>query len=63
MFLPDASSFAEPVIDLTGLMGRRQTTDLHLVNLAAGHGPAFATLDARIVSALSNADAKWVKSI
>jgi toxin-antitoxin system PIN domain toxin len=51
-FLPDDSSLADPRIDLTGLMGHRQVTDLHLVNLAASHGAVLATFDSRLRSAL-----------
>ncbi|MGV7591807.1 TA system VapC family ribonuclease toxin, partial [Mycobacterium kansasii] len=36
-FVPDDSSLAEPSIDLVGLAGNKQVTDLHLVNLVAQH--------------------------
>jgi toxin-antitoxin system PIN domain toxin len=59
-FMPDDSSLSEPMIDLTGLTGHRQVTDLHLVNLAARHGAVLATLDARITATLAGPDARWV---
>lgn len=59
-FLPDDSSLAEPAIGLHGLVGFRQVTDLHLVNLAARHEARFVTFDARIASALLPADASRV---
>jgi len=57
-FLPDDTSLADSGIDLAGLQGHRQLTDLHLVQLAARHGAVLATLDARLVAALAPAD--WV---
>lgn len=47
-FLDDTTSFAVPRIDMRVLMGRRQVTDLHLVNLAATHGKKLATFDASL---------------
>ncbi|WP_276310095.1 TA system VapC family ribonuclease toxin [Nocardioides speluncae] len=55
-FLPDASTLAEPDIDLAGLVGHKQVTDLHLVNLAAGSGAVLATFDRRIQECLAPAD-------
>jgi toxin-antitoxin system PIN domain toxin len=60
IFLPDSSSLDEALIDLTGLMGHRQVTDLHLVNLAARNQAVLATLDAGIKAALSPKDAELV---
>ncbi|MDR0593985.1 MAG: PIN domain-containing protein [Bifidobacteriaceae bacterium] len=62
-FLPDGTSLADPAINLTGLMGHRQVTDLHLVNLAARNGAVLATFDARIEAALSESDAALVHVI
>ncbi len=53
---PDDASFADSVIDLSVLMGRRQVTDLHLVDLAARRGGHVVTFDARLRSALVPAD-------
>jgi len=55
-FLPDDASLAAPLIDLAGLQGHRQVTDLHLVNVAARHDAALATFDARIRRSLGPAD-------
>ena len=55
-FLADDSSLTDPQIDLTALTGHRQVTDYHLVNLAAIHGCALATFDARLEASLAPAD-------
>lgn len=47
-FLADDASLADPTISLVGLVGYRQITDLHLVNLAAAHNARLVTLDAKI---------------
>lgn len=49
----DDSSLVEPVIDVIGLSGHKQVTDLHLVNLAAKHGLVLVTFDARLATALT----------
>lgn len=59
-FIADDSSLADPAIDLAGLVGHRQVTDLHLVNLAARHKLTLATFDAKIGRALVAADAAHV---
>lgn len=59
-FLDDHGSLADPLIDTRVLMGRRQVTDLHLVNLAAMHGVRLATFDAALKASLIPADQKWV---
>lgn len=59
-FLTDSLSLAEPVIDTRVLMGPRQVTDLHLVNLAAWHSTKLATFDAGLRSSLVPADQDWV---
>jgi toxin-antitoxin system PIN domain toxin len=55
-FLPDDASLAESRIDLVGLVGFRQVTDLHLVNLAAMHSARLVTFDSKISSALAPDD-------
>jgi toxin-antitoxin system PIN domain toxin len=55
-FLADDTSLADPAIDLIGLRGHRQVTDLHLVNLAARNGAVLATFDGAIASALVGDD-------
>lgn len=60
VFLPDASTLAEPVVGVVGLVGFRQVTDLHLVNLAAANSASFVTFDTRIRPVLLPADQKHV---
>lgn len=56
VFLPDDSSLAEPAIDLIAMIGHRQVTDLHLVNLAARAGARLATFDTAIRASLIGSD-------
>lgn len=51
-FLVDSVSLAESHIDTRVLMGRRQVSELHLVELAASHGVRLATFDASLKTAL-----------
>jgi len=60
-YLPDSATLALPQIDLRVLMGRRQVTDLQLVNLAAAHDTRLATFDAGIRSGLVPEDRRWVQ--
>ena len=62
-FLPDDTSLADPVIDLVGLVGHRQVTDFHLVNLAASHHMVLATFDRAIPEILVPADQHWVELV
>lgn len=55
-FWPDDASFGRPRLDLARLASRRQVTDVHLANLAAGRSGVLATLDASVVDALEPAD-------
>nr|WP_281496972.1 TA system VapC family ribonuclease toxin [Ornithinimicrobium sp. F0845] len=55
-FLDDSTSLADPLVDTAVLMGHRQVTDLHLVNLVARHGGVLATFDAAIPSWLAPRD-------
>lgn len=59
-FVSDSVSLATPSIDTRVLMGRRQVTDLHLVNLAAASHTTLATFDAALRSSLVPADQRWV---
>lgn len=59
-FVPDSFSLAAPVIDTRVLMGRRQVTDLQLVNLAAAAGMPLATFDAALRAGLMPDDQRWV---
>ncbi|MEE4024097.1 TA system VapC family ribonuclease toxin [Gordonia sp. PKS22-38] len=60
VFLPDDSSLGGADIDLSGLVGFRQVTDLHLVNLAARHSARLVTFDAKIAPVLASADQRLV---
>lgn len=55
-FLPETCSLDDPAIDMRVLMGRRQVTDLHLVNLAGSHHTTLATFDAGVKTSLVPAD-------
>lgn len=59
-FWPDDSSLASPAIDLRSLLGHKQITDYHLVNLAAQHGGVLATLDGKIERSLTRGDRRHV---
>jgi len=59
-FLSDSASLAAPVIDTRVLMGRRQVTDLQLVNLAAANQRRLATFDGELRSSLVPEDRRWV---
>lgn len=60
IFLEDRSSLVNPQIDTRVLMGRKQVTDLQLVNLAAEHGVQLATFDAELRGSLMPDDQHWV---
>lgn len=55
-FLADDTTLAAPVVRTAVLVGHRQVTDLHLVNLAAQHGARLATFDRALLSWLDPAD-------
>lgn len=55
-FIPDSSSLAEPVIDLSWLAGPSQVTDFHLLNLAAANDVQLATFDGSLGRAIAPAD-------
>lgn len=62
-FLVDDSSLAQAEIDLTGLVGHRQVTDLHLVNLAAKHSAVLVTFDRSLHQMLVPPDRAHVQVI
>lgn len=62
-FLPDDCSLGDPAIDLVGLVGFRQVTDLHLVNLAARHSARLVTFDAKIGPTLAPGDQHLVRTL
>ncbi len=59
-FLADSVSLAAPFVDTRVLMGRRQVTDLQLVNLAAANNTRLATFDATLRASLVPEDQGWV---
>lgn len=63
VFLPDGSSLAAPDITVTALVGTKQVTDFHLVNLARWTGGVLATFDTRISESLAEADRPLVEVI
>ncbi|MDL9948009.1 PIN domain-containing protein [Gordonia sp. ABSL11-1] len=62
-FLADDSSLADAAIDLAGLVGFRQVTDLHLVNLAARSGARLVTFDTKIEPVLGPSDRRLVLTL
>ena len=62
-FLADDSSLAAPHIDVAALVGHRQVTDYHLVNLVARKGAQLATFDSRLVASLAPEDRRHVTII
>jgi len=56
MFCPDDSSLANAAIDLISLVGPKQVTDLHLVNLAVIHHGRLVTFDTKIRPTLVSDD-------
>lgn len=62
-YLPDDSSLGDPAIDLSGLVGHRQVTDFHLVNLAAQHSARLVTFDAKLSRALTPRDGVHVRTL
>jgi len=63
VFWDDPSSLAAPRIDTTGLVGHRQVTDFHLVNLAAINNGVLATFDRALPKALTPPDRQHVELI
>lgn len=59
-FLADSVSLGAPFVDTRVLMGRRQVTDLQLVNLAAANYTRLATFDATLRASLEPEDQGWV---
>ncbi|CAN5565949.1 type II toxin-antitoxin system VapC family toxin [soil metagenome] len=60
VFLADSSSLVNAAIDLVGLAGHRQSTDVHLVNLAASVEGVLITFDRRITGSLAVRDQRHV---
>ena len=62
-FLADDSSLAASHIVVAALVGHRQVTDYHLVNLVARKGAQLATFDSRLVASLAPEDRRHVTII
>lgn len=60
-FVPDDASLSAPQIDVSVLVGAKQVTDFHLVELAAGVGARLTSFDARLRDALAPADRHHVR--
>lgn len=60
-FLADSNSLVTPAIDTRVLMGRRQVTDLQLVNLAALNETKLVTFDASLKASLVPEDQRLVE--
>lgn len=52
---PDDASFADTALDLRPLMGRRQVTDMHLLDVATRHHGVLVTFDEGIARTVSPA--------
>lgn len=62
-FLTDDATFGDPRIELTGLVGHRQVSNLHLVDLAARHDAVLVTFDRALPAAVVAADRSAVRLI
>lgn len=62
-FMADRSSLSDPQIDTSTLIGTKQVTDFHLVNLAAAENAVLVTLDGRLPGALSPTDRRHVEVV
>ena len=62
-FYADPTSLAASRLDLAALVGPKQVTDFHLVNLAASSNAVLATFDSRLLDALAPADRRHVELI
>jgi toxin-antitoxin system PIN domain toxin len=60
VFLPDATSLADPVVALAAVATSRHVTDAHLVNLAASSDARLATFDRGIEQMLAVDDRRHV---
>ncbi|RPF21125.1 TA system VapC family ribonuclease toxin [Myceligenerans xiligouense] len=62
-FWRDDTSLAEPLVDTTRMVGHKQVTDFHLLNLAAHYNGVLVTLDGKLERALSPADRKHILTL
>lgn len=62
-FVADDTTLAAAQIDLVGLVGYRQVTDMHLVNLAAARSAVLVTFDQALPKALTAGDRRHVRAL
>lgn len=62
-FYADMTSLSHSPLDLAALVGYKQVTDFHLVNLAASSDAVLATFDRRLVDALAPSDRRHVELV
>lgn len=62
-FLADMTSLSNTRLDLAALVGTKQVTDFHLVNLASASNAVLATFDRRLRDSLAPADQHLVELI
>lgn len=62
-FYADPTSLAHSRVDLGALVGAKQVTDFHLVNLAASSDAVLATFDRRLVDSLAPQDRRFTELI
>lgn len=59
-FWSDDTSLAAPLVSTSRMLGYKQVTDVHLVNLAARNGGVLVTFDTRVASALTPKDQRHI---
>ena len=62
-FIADPTSLAVSRLDRRRLVGHKQVTDFHIVNLVASSNAVLATFDRRIREALAPEDRDYVEII
>lgn len=60
VIMTDDSSLTRPLVNLSGWAGFRQTTDFHLLNLAATRRAVLVTLDRKFARAVHDDDSRYV---
>lgn len=60
LLVQDDASFADTALDLRTMVGHRQVSDFHLVDLAARRGLVLATFDSGLAESLAPADRRHV---
>jgi len=60
-FWPDDVTFVESRVETAGILGSKQVTDFHLIDLAARHGGRLVTFDAKLRGSLASRDRDLVE--